>query len=159
MVVIAIFRVIKAPFIDGNLSIIDCYAEAVHVFRNFVHVIKNRLVGAPVHVIEKTVHVHENCCSRVLRILNEVLLNRGLVQCDVVEEAAVRLLRNAVRIGGAMTELPGFETGKFRPVRHETVLRDCFDLERITFIEARGKRLADAGTFSDSMENLKRADA
>ena len=70
MVVIAIFRVIKAPFIDGNLSIIDCYAEAVHVFRNFVHVIKNRLVGAPVHVIEKTVHVHENCCSRVLRILN-----------------------------------------------------------------------------------------
>ena len=69
MVVIAIFRVIKAPFIDGNLSIIDCYAEAVHVFRNFVHVIKNRLVGAPVHVIEKTVHVHENCCSRVLRIL------------------------------------------------------------------------------------------
>ena len=71
MVVIAIFRVIKAPFIDGNLSIIDCYAEAVHVFRNFVHVIKNRLVGAPVHVIEKTVHVHENCCSRVLRILIE----------------------------------------------------------------------------------------
>lgn len=70
MVVIAIFRVIKAPFIDGNLSIIDCYAEAVHVFRNFVHVIKNRLVGAPVHVIEKTVHVHENCCSRVLRILS-----------------------------------------------------------------------------------------
>ena len=69
MVVIAIFRVIKAPLIDGNLSIIDCYAEAVHVFRNFVHVIKNRLVGAPVHVIEKTVHVHENCCSRVLRIL------------------------------------------------------------------------------------------
>lgn len=73
MVVIAIFRVIKAPFIDGNLSIIDCYAEAVHVFRNFVHVIKNRLVGAPVHVIEKTVHVHENCCSRVLRILSEPL--------------------------------------------------------------------------------------
>lgn len=72
MVVIAIFRVIKAPFIDGNLSIIDCYAEAVHVFRNFVHVIKNRLVGAPVHVIEKTVHVHENCCSRVLRILKWV---------------------------------------------------------------------------------------
>lgn len=71
MVVIAIFRVIKAPFIDGNLSIIDCYAEAVHVFRNFVHVIKNRLVGAPVHVIEKTVHVHENCCSRVLRILTK----------------------------------------------------------------------------------------
>ena len=71
MVVIAIFRVIKAPFIDGNLSIIDCYAEAVHVFRNFVHVIKNRLVGAPVHVIEKTVHVHENCCSRVLRILSK----------------------------------------------------------------------------------------
>lgn len=69
MVVIAIFRVIKAPFIDENLSIIDCYAEAVHVFRNFVHVIKNRLAGAPVHVIEKTVHVHENCCSRVLRIL------------------------------------------------------------------------------------------
>ena len=33
MVVIAIFR-----FIDENLSIIDCYAEAVHVFRNFVHV-------------------------------------------------------------------------------------------------------------------------
>ena len=69
------------------------------------------------------------------------------------------MLRNAVRIGGAMTELPGFETGKFRPVRHETVLRDCFDLERITVIEARGKRLADAGTFSDSMGNLKRADA
>ena len=77
MVVIAIFRVIKAPFIDGNLSIIDCYAEAVHVFRNFVHVIKNRLVGAPVHVIEKTVHVHENCCSRVLRILMKCPSNRG----------------------------------------------------------------------------------
>ena len=87
MVVIAIFRVIKAPFIDGNLSIIDCYAEAVHVFRNFVHVIKNRLVGAPVHVIEKTVHVHENCCSRVLRILNAVnmdLANHKTKQ-DVVE--------------------------------------------------------------------------
>ena len=79
MVVIAIFRVIKAPFIDGNLSIIDCYAEAVHVFRNFVHVIKNRLVGAPVHVIEKTVHVHENCCSRVLRILIYVLFEVGRV--------------------------------------------------------------------------------
>ena len=46
------------------------------MFRNFVHVSKNRLVGAPVHVSEKTVHVsektvhvHENCCSRVLRIL------------------------------------------------------------------------------------------
>ena len=70
MVVIAIFRVIKAPYIDRNLSIINCYAKTVHVFRNFVHVIKNRLVGAPVHVSEKTVHVHENCCSRVLRILN-----------------------------------------------------------------------------------------
>ena len=92
MVVIAIFRVIKAPFIDGNLSIIDCYAEAVHVFRNFVHVIKNRLVGAPVHVIEKTVHVHENCCSRVLRILTHlgdllkglekmVFLDSGYIGC------------------------------------------------------------------------------
>lgn len=78
MVVIAIFRVTKAPFIDENLSIIDCYAEAVHVFRNFVHVIKNRLVGAPVHVIEKTVHVHENCCSRVLRILKAEMLNFGI---------------------------------------------------------------------------------
>ena len=57
MMVIAIFRVIKAPYIDRNLSIINCYAETVHVFRNFVHVIKNRLVGAPVHVIEKTVYV------------------------------------------------------------------------------------------------------
>ena len=57
MMVIAIFRVIKAPYIDRNLSIINCYAETVHVFRNFVH------------VIEKTVHVHENCCARVLRIL------------------------------------------------------------------------------------------
>ena len=83
MVVIAIFRVIKAPFIDGNLSIIDCYAEAVHVFRNFVHVIKNRLVGAPVHVIEKTVHVHENCCSRVLRILrNDELVLQMVVERD-----------------------------------------------------------------------------
>ena len=84
MVVIAIFRVIKAPFIDGNLSIIDCYAEAVHVFRNFVHVIKNRLVGAPVHVIEKTVHVHENCCSRVLRILKS---QGGIVIADPDDRA------------------------------------------------------------------------
>ena len=84
MMVIAIFRVIKAPFIDENLSIIDCYAEAVHVFRNFVHVIKNRLVGAPVHVIEKTVHVHENCCSRVLRILKL----HDAVRLDVPDEGA-----------------------------------------------------------------------
>ena len=86
MVVIAIFRVIKAPFIDGNLSIIDCYAEAVHVFRNFVHVIKNRLVGAPVHVIEKTVHVHENCCSRVLRILT---VQNALLYCSAAGLACV----------------------------------------------------------------------
>lgn len=78
MMVIAIFRVIKAPYIDRNLSIINCYAETVHVFRNFVHVIKNRLVGAPVHVIEKTVYVHENCCSRVLRILKRYISRRLL---------------------------------------------------------------------------------
>lgn len=101
MVVIAIFRVIKAPFIDGNLSIIDCYAEAVHVFRNFVHVIKNRLVGAPVHVIEKTVHVHENCCSRVLRILT----NGFVTPTDVFLGFLYRkkllelLLRNELSIG------------------------------------------------------------
>lgn len=65
---------------------------------------------------------------RNTRSSHEVLLNRRLVECDVVEEATVRLLRDAVRIGGAMTELPGFETGKFRPVRHEPVLRDRFDL-------------------------------
>ena len=75
MVVIAIFRVIKAPYIDRNLSIINGYAKTVHVFKNFVHVIKNRLVGASVHVIEKTVHVHENCCSRVLRILSSTQLS------------------------------------------------------------------------------------
>ena len=78
MMVIAIFRVIKAPYIDRNLSIINCYAETVHVFKNFVHVIKNRLVGAPVHVIEKTVYVHENCCSRVLRILKRYISRRLL---------------------------------------------------------------------------------
>ena len=97
MMVIAIFRVIKAPYIDRNLSIINCYAETVHVFTNFVHVIKNRLVGetvhvftnfvhviknrlvgAPVHVIEKTVYVHENCCSRVLRILKRYISRRLL---------------------------------------------------------------------------------
>ena len=68
----------KGPYIDRNLSIINCYAETVHVFRNFVHVIKNRLVGAPVHVIEKTVYVHENCCSRVLRILKRYISRRLL---------------------------------------------------------------------------------
>lgn len=78
MVVIAIFRVIKAPYIDRNLSIINCYAKTVHVFRNLVHVIKNRLVGAPVHVSEKTVHVHENCCSRVLRILSAGRVSKNI---------------------------------------------------------------------------------
>lgn len=93
MVVIAIFRVIKAPFIDGNLSIIDCYAEAVHVFRNFVHVIKNRLVGAPVHVIEKTVHVHENCCSRVLRILTK---KRSLLRLTGRQSACAKKVEDLI---------------------------------------------------------------
>lgn len=85
MVVIAIFRVIKAPYIDRNLSIINCYAKTVHVFRNLVHVIKNRLVGAPVHVSKKTVHVHENCCSRVLRIL--IGQNSGQLGFEVVKKS------------------------------------------------------------------------